>query len=246
MRFFKDSNITTRIRWYFTNKPYLGKATTFDSRNWLAQNGEWWDTLGEVAAVYTGDPATTTRKWANGKPPPGARQDGEPQGTEEEWINGCTYGTGNSDMLTESGGSILLESAGHVLVEPCARNVVRCDSPGRIYKFSISGISNYLCGGCSSINGDYCLTYFLPGEFRGWKAGPVCFDAPSIITADFQCYAFPPGELELAIDLGPGVGQAYYTAPAATDTSKPFTLTLSVVTSSACQNWPATITVTPF
>lgn len=121
VRFFKDSEETTDIQWYFTKKPWLDVPTTFSSRNWVSENGQWAPLIGEVCGAE--------RKWVNGKPPRGARQDGEPQGSAEEWAEGCTLATTEDQgILLEpaSPGNILLElpSSGVILKEPClVRNV---------------------------------------------------------------------------------------------------------------------------
>lgn len=80
VQFFKDSNATTDVQWFFTDLPQIPFPTLFGSRNWDADNGEWLPTLGEVPGEL--------RLWKNGRRP-GQFPGGHVCGTADQWLNGC-------------------------------------------------------------------------------------------------------------------------------------------------------------
>lgn len=84
VRFFTDSDRTIRIHWYFVDGPRLPFPTVYGSSNWVAENGEWVDILGEVSPG--------PRPYRKGNRPAIATFLGVPHycGTPDQWANGCS------------------------------------------------------------------------------------------------------------------------------------------------------------
>jgi hypothetical protein len=62
MQFYTDpAQPTTRIRWFFTDQPFIPYYNLFSSSEWRSDRNVSWDGVGEVAGAH--------RRWANGANP---------------------------------------------------------------------------------------------------------------------------------------------------------------------------------
>lgn len=89
IRFYKDSDITNRVTWFFIPKgmPLLGKYTHFASGNWASERADW-NGPGEVIGP---------RPWADGSMPLDELLTGVPKGTDEQWAGEISYGQSVSE-----------------------------------------------------------------------------------------------------------------------------------------------------